>query len=108
MPPPRARSPDSPLVTADALASASLPASKQRRPRVAAPRHARAQTRRRARARAGPAGERDCLRIHMIDIDFELLSAIGLSEALARRAREAADAEQDGGIRRVLALMRLT
>src|SRR4051794_5367381 len=108
MPPPRARSPDSPLVPADAFAPASLPAPKQHRPRVAAPRHARARTRRRARARAGLAGERDCLGIHMINFDFELLSAIGLSEALARRARDAADAERDAGTAAALALMRVT
>jgi ribosome biogenesis GTPase len=40
----------------------------------------------------------------MINFDFELLSAIGLTEVLARRASDAADAERDA----VLSLMRVT
>jgi len=43
-----------------------------------------------------------------VNFDFELLSAIGLSEALARRARDAADAEHDAGGGAALALMRVT
>ena len=55
LPPPRACSPDSPLVPAPTLSR--RPISKlrnQRRLRAAAPRHARARSRRRARAFAGP------------------------------------------------------
>src|SRR6187399_1713898 len=43
----------------------------------------------------------------MINFDFELLSAIGLGEALAQRTRDAADAER-GDSDSALALMRVT
>src|SRR5580765_3859046 len=49
-----------------------------------------------------------CFRIHMNNFDFELLSGIGLSETLARRAREALDGERDDGSDAALALMRVT
>jgi len=44
----------------------------------------------------------------MINIDFELLSGIGLSEALAQRSRDAADAHHDDDGDTQLALMRVT
>ena len=44
----------------------------------------------------------------MINFDFELLSGIGLSEPLARRAREAAAAEHDERSDGPLSLMRVT
>jgi ribosome biogenesis GTPase len=44
----------------------------------------------------------------MINFDFELLFGIGLSDTLARRARDAADGEPDDGNESPLALMRVT
>jgi ribosome biogenesis GTPase len=44
----------------------------------------------------------------MINFDFKLLSAIGLSETLAQRARDAAEAERDTDGGAALALMRVT
>jgi len=44
----------------------------------------------------------------MNNFDFELLSGIGLSDTVARRARDAAQAERDDGSDTALALMRAT